>query len=92
MRDHFTNARHAAAAALLAFAAAWPSLYAAFTFWAATPYERALQNAWCGDASDAMMMLGHCPACWIGVAMLASAALFVLAAPAQTIRESVLPQ
>lgn len=92
MRSQFMNARHAAAAALLALAAAWPSVYAAFTFWAATPHQRALRDAWCGDVATGFAMLGHCMACWVGVAMLASAAMFVLAAPAQTIRESVLPQ
>ena len=79
MRD--LNVRHAAAATLMAAAGAWPSLYSAFTYLLMTPYERALQSAWCGSPSDAIMVLGHCADCWVGMALLASAAIAVWLAP-----------
>jgi hypothetical protein len=69
-----TDPRRFWAGALFAAAAAWPSIAGLFTALTASPYERALQAAWCGVAPhDAFVMLGHCPACWAGATLLALA-------------------
>ena len=76
MLNQSFNARRAAAGALLAAAAAWPALFSALSFLVATPYERALRSAWCGGPShDMLVMLGHCPTCWLGAALLTGAAI-----------------
>lgn len=70
------------AAGLFAAAAAWPTLACALADLAASPYQRALASAWCGPAPHAPLeVLGHCPACWLGAATLAAAALMVLRLP-----------
>lgn len=75
------------AAGLLAAAIAWPTMACALAGLAASPYERALASAWCGPAPHAPLeVLGHCPACWLGAAMLAAAALMVLRLPAPRVR------
>lgn len=82
MLNQSSKARRAAAAALLAMAAAWPSFFSALSFLVATPYERALRSAWCGGPShDLFVLLGHCPSCWIGAALLAGAAFALWNAP-----------
>jgi hypothetical protein len=74
--------RNAAATALALAAASWPSVACALADVAASPYERAVAQAWCGAAPHAALELtGHCPACWVGVALLAGAAAVLLQAP-----------
>jgi hypothetical protein len=74
--------KQTAAAGLLAAAVAWPMLACALADLAASPYERALASAWCGAAPHAPLeVMGHCPACWLGAAMLATAALMALRLP-----------
>jgi hypothetical protein len=64
-----------ASCALLASAMAWPWVAGSLAGLFATPFERALQTAWCGVAPhDALTFLGHCPACWVDAAILFSAA------------------
>lgn len=72
---------NAAATALALAAASWPSVACALADVAASPYERALAQAWCGAAPHtAFELAGHCPACWVGVALLAGAAAVLLQA------------
>ncbi len=57
-------------AALSAGAAAlWPNLVCAWSSLSRSPLERALDASWCSAGAHAQDMLGHCPACWIGVAL-----------------------
>jgi hypothetical protein len=69
----------AAASLLFAAAAAWPAVSCLVAELSATPLERALRAAWCGSAPSQFEVLGHCPVCWIGAAMLALAGVLVLA-------------
>jgi hypothetical protein len=71
--------KRAAGASLLAGAGAvWPSTLCAITDAAKTPYQRALDAAWCGAGQAQFEVLGHCPACWAGAAAFLIAALAVL--------------
>jgi hypothetical protein len=75
----FGEAKPAAAATMLAAAAAWPSMACALAGLGASPYDRALANAWCGAAPHgAYEVLGHCPACWAGATLLAALAALVM--------------
>lgn len=68
------------AASLLAGAGAlWPNALCAVTDAMLTPYQRALNAAWCGGGQPALEMLGHCPACWAGAAAFLIAAAMMLA-------------
>ena len=63
---------------LVAGAIAWPSLAGVFIKLTLSPYERALQTAWCGGPlHESYALLGHCAACWLGSAMLLATALMV---------------
>lgn len=70
-----------AAFALAGAAVLWPSLLCAFTDAMATPLQRAMNTAWCGGASQAATLLGHCPACLAGTAAFMAAAALSLALP-----------
>jgi hypothetical protein len=64
------------AVALFLGALAWPSLAGALIKATLSPYERALQTAWCGGPlHETYVLFGHCAACWLG-----SATLFIAAA------------
>jgi hypothetical protein len=71
---HQVNAAFAFAGA----AVLWPSLLCAVTEALATPLQRAMNAAWCGGASQAAALLGHCPACWAGSAAFMAAAVLSL--------------
>jgi len=76
-----------AAGSLFGAAAAWPAAMGALTYALATPYERALVDTWCGAAPHAAnLMLGHCPSCWLGAAMLAGAGLAIFLTDAKLTR------
>lgn len=67
--------------ALFGVGAAWPSIYGALTLSAMSPLERALSASWCGGAPHAANeVLGHCPQCWAGAAVLMLAGSIVLLA------------
>ena len=69
------------AAALFVAALAWPGLAGALIKATLSPYERALQTAWCGGPlHESYVLLGHCPACWLGSAALLIAAVMVVVA------------
>jgi hypothetical protein len=73
--------RFAIASALFATAAAWPWMVGALAGLLLSPYERALQSAWCGlGPHQSFAVAGHCAACWAGSVMLALVAMIVLAA------------
>jgi len=75
--------RMIAAATMIAAGAAWPALACALADLGASRYERALAAAWCGAAPhSAYEVLGHCPACWAGAALLAGLAAMMMAPPA----------
>lgn len=66
------------AVALFVGAFAWPTVAGALFKLTLSPYERALQNAWCGGAlHESYALLGHCAACWFGSAILVTAAALV---------------
>ena len=75
------GARNNVAFAFVAAAAAWPTALCAITDAMMTPLQRALQTSWCGGATHAYEILGHCPACWSGAAALLLAAAYTLNAP-----------
>lgn len=69
------------AIALFAAAFAWPSLAGVLIRLTLSPYERALQTAWCGGPlHETYALLGHCAVCWIGSAILLITAVMVAAA------------
>ena len=76
------GARNNVAFAFVAAAAAWPTALCAITDAMMTPLQRALHTSWCGDAPQALELLGHCPACWSGAAALLLAAAYTMNAPA----------
>jgi hypothetical protein len=60
-------------------AALWPSLYGGLQWLLLSPFERALRASWCGATPhDALAFLGHCLACWVGAALLASAGAMLM--------------
>ncbi|MBL8545977.1 MAG: hypothetical protein JNL81_05900 [Hyphomonadaceae bacterium] len=62
-----------------ASAGAWPSVYAALESALMSPLQAALRDSICGaPAHGAIALLGHCPACWVGSAMLILAGLAAL--------------
>lgn len=73
------SARTNTVLALLAAAGAWPTALCTLTETMASPLQRAMQTAWCGAAPQTM--LGHCPACWSGMAAFMLAAALVALAP-----------
>lgn len=78
-----TRTLHSAlgAYALFAGAVAWPSLVGAIANLGLSPLERALRASWCGVAPHPdIVLLGHCQACWLGVAALAGAGAMLLSA------------
>ena len=69
-----------AAATLLALTAlAWPAIACAVRELAASPLERALRTAWCGEPHAAASWFGHCAAGWAGALVLMAAALLACA-------------
>lgn len=73
---------NAAPAAVLASAgAAWPNVLCFLTESLASPYERAIATAWCGGGPQPYELLGHCPACWAGGAVLLAAAAILMHGP-----------
>jgi hypothetical protein len=78
-----TRTPHSAFGALALFAAAvaWPSFVGAAANLGMSPLERGLRESWCGVAPHPdFALLGHCPACWVGVAVLAGAGAMLLRA------------
>ena len=74
------------AATLLASAGAlWPTAFCAATDAMLTPYQRALDAAWCGGSQATFEVLGHCPACWAGAAAFLIAAALMLS-PSRQLR------
>lgn len=69
------------ASAFVGAAAIWPSALCAITEAMATPLQRAMQVASCGDAAQPFLLMGHCPACWSGSAAFLLAATLALGAP-----------
>jgi hypothetical protein len=69
--------RKVAASFLAGAGALWPATFCAATDAMLSPYQRALEAAWCGAGQARFEALGHCPACWAGAAafLLAAAAL-----------------
>lgn len=82
---HHLKARAIGVGTLLAAGATWPTLLCAVTDALRSPYERALQLAWCGGAPQAgSEFLGHCVACWSGaLAFVLAAVLIALAEPTE---------
>jgi len=73
------DSRLGLASALFAVAAIWPWIAGALATLLLTPYQRALQSAWCGLAPHPFSaFVGHCTACWIGVAILVAAGALAL--------------
>ncbi len=69
--------RYVTSLALALAALAWPSLYEFASALGASPLERALNLARCGDLHGSAF-IGHCPACWSGAAALLAASGLVL--------------
>lgn len=70
---------------LFAAAMAWPEIMSRLSQLLATPLQRATHDAWCGAPIHAQAeLLGHCPACWAGAALLASLGAFLLMAAMRT--------
>ena len=72
-----SNQRYALSLALALAALAWPTLYEFASALAASPLERALNLARCGDLNGSAFM-GHCLVCWSGAAALLASSGFVL--------------
>lgn len=59
------------ALATLSVAAAWPWLVSALSSAMLSPIERVARAAWCGAPFHGdFAVLGHCPSCWAGSAVL----------------------
>ena len=66
------------AVALFVAALTWPAIAGALIKATLSPYEHALQAAWCGGPlHENYALLGHCAACWLGSATLLIAAVMV---------------
>lgn len=80
--DPISAPDHAAPyAAFTLFAAAilWPGALQGWFALTLSPAERLARDAWCGVAPHtAFELLGHCSACWIGVAALSAAGAWTL--------------
>lgn len=67
------------AASVLAVAgAAWPNVLCYVSDFKTSPYQRALDAAWCGGGVPASEFLGHCAMCWTGSAALLLASMLAL--------------
>ncbi|MEQ1619690.1 MAG: hypothetical protein ABL883_15255 [Terricaulis sp.] len=69
--------RYVISLALALAALAWPSLYVFASALAASPLERALNLARCGELHGSAF-IGHCLTCWSGAAVLLAASGLVL--------------
>jgi len=66
------------ASVLAAAGTVWPAALCTITDAMRSPYQRALDAAWCGAGQARFEVLGHCPACWAGAAALLLAAAVML--------------
>ncbi len=72
------------ASILAAAGTVWPAALCAATDALRSPYQRALDAAWCGAGQARFEVLGHCPACWAGAAaFLLGAALMLFSQQAR---------
>jgi len=66
-------------------AAIWPWVVSAISAAMLSPVERISRSAWCGAPfHGAVSLLGHCPACWAGSALLALTGILLLLVPDAT--------
>jgi|CXWL01.1.fsa_nt_gi hypothetical protein len=72
--------RYAISLALALAALAWPGLYEFASALGASPLQRALGLARCGDLHGSAVF-GHCSACWSGAAALFAASGLLLFDP-----------
>lgn len=87
---NFDMKRMSAASLLAGAGALWPTAFCAAKDAMLTPYQRALNAAWCGAGEPVIQFLGHCPACWAGAAAFVIAAAALLAPSRQPRRQAAI--